>query len=916
MTDDRPPRPDPLGVDPDDVPETLTEREAWVCWRYKFDTDRDEWTKVPVDADTGGFAKSTDPDTWVSFATALAYHERAGTDTDGVGFVVHDGDTVLGLDLDDCREPETGDLEAWAAELLEDVSTYAEVSPSGTGLRLFGLGFVPDGGNRGDVDAGAGHLEMYDSGRYLTVTGQRVDGSPDDIRQVNDEIGDVHAEYIAATEPLKPTGDGGITATQNDGTPRVDAPETGPRDAATDLSDDELLDRAMNAENGDKFRQLWNGDTSGYPSHSEARQALANLLAFWTGGDENRMLRLFRESDLYRDKDDLRTFENYEIPTALRGRTEFYDPDAASKESSRDGRATDSDLVEKFIDACEEYQIDSGRVARQSHNGETVVVGVSAIVPESSVGDAVLAFNRNADLLDGTDRQAVIGAVIVLDLRDRGEFFKTPASRLYYFHDPETRVYRVDDDGRRTLTEEFQGFVWERYNLLAGSFSRNLGTDIKSQARRHAPEKAVYRFAHYDTDAGELYITDFGNGYFAVTPDAVEWRANGTDVFFLSTDRTDPFEYLAAEDRPDLPAEIPGERPLWCGDGDALMRLFGNRVNYDEDAALGPADQRKQLYIHLHTLPFVDLLNARPIMAWVGEKGSGKTVLQRSIGRFIYGEGFTESVMPDSKDDFLAKVSNQALAFLDNYDDGVEWANDILAAVETGAGIDLRELYTTNDLHQEVPRCWLSLTSRDPPFRRDDVADRTLVFRVERVDDGFVGMGDYLRQVTAHRNLLWSAYLDNLQAIVRAYHEQDTGAMSSDHRMADWAIFARIVADALDVPAVDVLLETMETERATFALENEPWARVLGRWIENNPSAAAEFQSAGDLADALTTTADEHDLPLDVTRPQGVGAKLTTYREELGELYDLEIDDSGRRNRYRFATDDDGHDPTGLGRYV
>lgn len=79
-------------------------------------------------------------------------------------------------------------------------------------------------------------------------------------------------------------------------------------------------------------------------------------------------------------------------------------------------------------------------------------------------------------------------------------------------------------------------------------------------------------------------------------------------------------------------------------------------------------------------------------MAWVGKKGSGKTVIERSIGRFIYGPEYTESVMPDDKDDFLAKVTNQALAFVDNYDDGVEWTNDELAAIATGSGIDKREL--------------------------------------------------------------------------------------------------------------------------------------------------------------------------------------------------------------------------------
>jgi hypothetical protein len=343
------------------------------------------------------------------------------------------------------------------------------------------------------------------------------------------------------------------------------------------------------------------------------------------------------------------------------------------------------------------------------------------------------------------------------------------------------------------------------------------------------------------------------------------------------------------------------------------MRMFGNRVNYDESAALGPSEQRKQLYVHLHTLPFIDLLNARPIMAWVGEKASGKTVIERSIGRFIYGGEYTESIMPDGKDDFMAKVTNQTLAFLDNYDDGEDWANDVLAAIATGSGLDKRELYTTNDLRREVPRCWLSLTSRDPPFRRDDVADRTLVFRVERVDDGFVGMGDYLNEVTDHRDLLWSTYLDNLQSILAEYHRRDTSAMSSSHRMADWAIFAKIVADALDVSQIDDLLEMMETERATFALENEPWANHIADWVSHSPDDANTWRKASSLSEKLNEVAQSNGSMFEMSG-RGLGSKLSTYHDELSELYDLEIDESGRTNQYRFAVGDSSS-PGSLRRY-
>lgn len=339
MTEAKPPRPDPVGVNPDAVPATLKDRDAWVCWRYSWDSDRDEWTKIPVDASTGRFAKSTDSDTWASFEDAVDYHERTDTDTDGIGYVVHDSDTVMGVDLDDCRDPQTGDLDGWAGLVVDDVETYTEVSPSGTGLRQFGLGFVPDGGNRGDVEDTEGHIEMYDTARYLTVTGAKLDGTPDDVHQVNDEISELHARYIADDESAQTAESGGVEGDSPASNPTLNADKPG----SVDLSDSELVEKAKSAGNGDKFRRLWNGDSTGYESHSEADLALCGLLAFWSGGDRQRIDQLFRQSDLYRDKWDREDYRERTIDKALEGRSEFYEPGRSSGTPRPDNVGEDGD---------------------------------------------------------------------------------------------------------------------------------------------------------------------------------------------------------------------------------------------------------------------------------------------------------------------------------------------------------------------------------------------------------------------------------------------------------------------------------------------------------------------------------------------------------------------------------------------
>ena len=95
------------------------------------------------------------------------------------------------------------------------------------------------------------------------------------------------------------------------------------------LGDSELIDRAMSAANGEKFSKLWAGDTSEYATpgnegKSEADLALCSLLAFWCGPDEERIVRLFSQSGLYRPKWERADYRALTLAVAL-DREEFWD---------------------------------------------------------------------------------------------------------------------------------------------------------------------------------------------------------------------------------------------------------------------------------------------------------------------------------------------------------------------------------------------------------------------------------------------------------------------------------------------------------------------------------------------------------------------------------------------------------------
>ncbi len=147
----------------------------WVSWKYFHRPGAPKPTKPPVDPNTGGAGNHSDPKTWAAYEKAC-WRTRIAR-LAGVGFVLTDGDGLTGIDLDACRNVETGELETWAAEIVELAETYAEVSPSGTGVRLLARGKVES-----TTKCDPAHVEIYGSHRYLTITGNHIEDTPEDIR--------------------------------------------------------------------------------------------------------------------------------------------------------------------------------------------------------------------------------------------------------------------------------------------------------------------------------------------------------------------------------------------------------------------------------------------------------------------------------------------------------------------------------------------------------------------------------------------------------------------------------------------------------------------------------------------------------------------------------------------------------------
>jgi len=293
------------------VPTELRELSQWICWRFAERDGRE--TKLPVSPETGLRVDVTDAAKWVSFERAV---DRAGVrnDIDGIGFAFRDGGGLVGIDLDDCLTD--GQLSEFARGVVQRFpGTYAEVSPSGRGLKLWVRGEVPVAPNETGRKIPKRGFEVYCRGRYFTVTGRRwVDessGRHADSEPAVVNFGEAVAEWFREMFPEKSAA------------VAVETRKVQPAFLPHDVN--EIVQRASQAKNGEKFRQLFSGDLSGYSDdHSSADQALCNMLAFWCGCDAGLMDLVFRASGLMREKWERADYRESTIAKAIESCRETY----------------------------------------------------------------------------------------------------------------------------------------------------------------------------------------------------------------------------------------------------------------------------------------------------------------------------------------------------------------------------------------------------------------------------------------------------------------------------------------------------------------------------------------------------------------------------------------------------------------
>ncbi len=170
-------KPGPVQVVPENIPDELKQLKQWVNWYWLYDETTGKWTKPPVNArifkpGKPYRASHSNPSTWGDYEKALSNFQNFPEEIAGIGFVFTENDPYAGVDLDDCRDPETGEITPFAMGIIERLKSYTEISPSQRGVKIIVKGSLPK-----DMSEGGGkneelQIEVYNQKRYFTITGR------------------------------------------------------------------------------------------------------------------------------------------------------------------------------------------------------------------------------------------------------------------------------------------------------------------------------------------------------------------------------------------------------------------------------------------------------------------------------------------------------------------------------------------------------------------------------------------------------------------------------------------------------------------------------------------------------------------------------------------------------------------------
>lgn len=476
-----------------------------------------------------------------------------------------------------------------------------------------------------------------------------------------------------------------------------------------------------------------------------------------------------------------------------------------------------------------------------------------------------IKFLRKLPKLTAVEKLDVMTALINKDQGASGSFYHDN-NGSYHFNNRTRKVLQLEED-------KYQMEIADEYGLYRDSSEfKGVYTKLEEHALFKGKEIKIRHFSHYNKNTGTINIYNNDGAFYEIPKklpsNKITIQKNGTNNIFFKHREFDVIHYI----------------PESVGFFEQYILDVCN-FQHTEYTQLSPDQQRFLFTVWFYSLFFPDLMPTKPILVMTGDYGSGKSTIQRLVGKLLFGASFNVSTIQGERD-FLTSIINKYYLVYDNVDINEEWVRNAIASLSTGFKVEVRKLYSNMEMFQADPISYLAMNSMGQGlYKRPDVANRLLIFRTKRIQE-FIPPHILEKDVLENRDAILSEIMDNLLKINMFIDDKFT--YHGTFRMADFANLGFKIATALGREnEFKIILEIVSNEQQSLPLEDNPLVDILDKWL--NRRVEVKYISTGELYAECKSIADTTKLHFPFKSSAGFGKALQFAHENLKQIYKVDV---------------------------
>lgn len=500
--------------------------------------------------------------------------------------------------------------------------------------------------------------------------------------------------------------------------------------------------------------------------------------------------------------------------------------------------------------------------------------------PNSNAADQIDKLRKEKGRMNEYELHQQVTNLILAELRGNAKFYSdNKTGKTFIFKD--NKLIEISGEKR-----DFQHLL-HQYKINASTrLFLHLENELRIEGEIHGVKTDIHIFCYYHPKTYTLYISANPGQVYRVTQDRIERVDNGED------------EILLLPEPNSAPLEIAEEL-----EEGLFEKIMLDPVVFVQDN-LNPAEKQLLLDLAIRMVFFKSIMPTRIIPALVGQKGSKKSSTLRKMMKLLFGPDADIYQLPDKEEDFIALVYNRSIVPMDNVDHHKSWLNDCLAIIATGGIHPRRELYTTLGLREAPLNAFIFLTSREPHFKRDDVAERLLLLKVDRPEDEKLRAEHEVNQeVNENRPKLLRALLERLQEMIRSLKLADTfdpREFENPFRMADFGSFILKWGKLTNREAeIKEMLNKLTREQINYTTEDDILLDLFEVWIrvERNEGRVVK---GPDLYSELKAIAEDSNFDFSFKNTRSFGKNFARLVPSLRQKYTVKMDEKSHVKEYHF----------------